>query len=48
MDVDSDAETCPFCGYEFPRQKGSVKLIAVVIILLMLWPLFKLIQSLMN
>jgi hypothetical protein len=46
LEVDDDAETCPYCGYEFPRQKAGLKFIALLIVALMLWPLFKLLQAL--
>jgi len=39
--VDADAEVCPICGYEFPRQSTGKKLIAwLMIILLILWLVF--------
>lgn len=44
MDVDADADTCPYCGYEFPRQRSSVKAAALIMALLLAWPLFKLIS----
>ena len=38
MEVDADAEVCPICGYEFPRQPLSVKIAAwVMIVLLLIW-----------
>ncbi|MFH5885251.1 zinc ribbon domain-containing protein [Halalkalibaculum sp. DA3122] len=38
MKVDADAEACPVCGYEFPRQPLSVQIAAwVMIVLLILW-----------
>lgn len=46
LDVNRDAEICPYCGYEFPQQKAGLKYIAILIVLLMLWPLFKLLQML--
>jgi hypothetical protein len=30
-----DYERCPYCGYEFPRQKTGFKIVAIVLILLM-------------
>lgn len=46
LEAPDDAEICPYCGYEFPRQKRSVMLMAVVMALLLAWPLIKLIQLL--
>ena len=40
MDVDGnrrDYETCPYCGYEFPCQKTSFILIAVLLVVLMVF-----------
>lgn len=48
IDIDDDAETCPFCGYEIPQQKSGVKYVAWIIVLLMVWPLFKLLQALLG
>jgi len=36
LPVDAGAETCPYCGYEFPVQKPAVKLVAVLMVLLLL------------
>lgn len=46
LDAPADAEECPYCGYEFPRQKKSVMAVAVIMALLLAWPAFKLIQLL--
>lgn len=35
---------CPYCGYEFPRQTKSRLLMAWVMALLLIWPLFELIK----
>ena len=48
LEVPSEAEECPYCGYEFPRQKRSVMVAAVVMALLLAWPVFKLIQLLIR
>ncbi len=38
IEVDADAEICPICGYEFPRQPKHIQIAAwVMIILLLLW-----------
>jgi predicted nucleic acid-binding Zn ribbon protein len=36
MEVDAAAETCPICGYEFPRQKRSTIIVVWLLIFLML------------
>lgn len=36
MEVPEDAEVCPICGYEFPKQSLSMKILAWVLILLLL------------
>ncbi len=43
LDIEKDAETCPFCGYEIPVQKPGLNYIAILVVFLLLWPLFKLI-----
>jgi RNA polymerase subunit RPABC4/transcription elongation factor Spt4 len=38
VEVDADAEKCPICGYEFPKQPIGVKIMAwVMVILLLAW-----------
>jgi hypothetical protein len=27
---------CPYCGYEFPRQKRGVQMVAIVLVVIML------------
>lgn len=46
LDVDKDADVCPYCNYEFPRQKSSVKAAAWLMALLLAWPLYKLLMLL--
>ena len=46
LEVDADAAICPYCGYEFPVQKRSVKVVAIVMALLLLWPVIKLVEYL--
>jgi hypothetical protein len=46
LEVEKEAEVCPYCGYEFPRQKVSLKLAALLMAALLAWPIFKLISSL--
>ncbi len=35
LDVEAGAEVCPYCGYEFPRQKRGLPIIAVLLAFLM-------------
>jgi uncharacterized paraquat-inducible protein A len=45
---DEQATECPYCGYEFPApQKTSYKLIAVLLALLLAWPILKLVMWLL-
>lgn len=37
MEIDADAERCPICGYEFPHTPLSVKIMAIIMILLMIF-----------
>jgi hypothetical protein len=38
LDVPADADVCPFCAYEFPVQRTSVKYAAVaMVVLLVIW-----------
>lgn len=43
LDVEEDAEHCPYCGYEFPQQKSSVMFWAIVMALLLAWPVIEVI-----
>jgi len=36
MEVDKDAEVCPICGYEFPHNPLSLKIAAIIMIILLL------------
>ncbi|MFW5973472.1 MAG: zinc ribbon domain-containing protein [Bacteroidota bacterium] len=41
LPIDPDVEECPYCGYELPRRSSSVKLLAIVmVVLLALWLIF--------
>jgi hypothetical protein len=41
MEVDKDADVCPICGYEFPKQSLSLQIAVWLFIALMLfWILF--------
>ena len=47
MNVDDDAaETCPYCGYEFPVERSGVRYARWLFLLLLVWPLFKLLSYL--
>ena len=46
LSIDADADVCPYCGYDLPRQKSSLQIAAIVMALLLIWPLIKLIQYL--
>jgi hypothetical protein len=46
LDVDDDVRVCPYCNYEYPQQKQSVKVVAIIMALLLLWPVIKLIEYL--
>jgi len=47
MMIDADADVCPYCGYDLPpEQKSSVKIVAIVMALLLAYPLFKLLALL--
>ena len=35
--IDADADVCPICGYEFPKQPLSVQIMAWVMIVLLVW-----------
>ena len=48
LDVDEGAEVCPYCAYEFPRQKSAVKIVAWLMALLLAWPLFKVLSLLFD
>ena len=48
LEVPADAETCLYCGYEFPEQKTGVKPFAVLFAVLLLgWALYELLGLLM-
>lgn len=41
MHVENRAETCPICGYEFPKQPLSLKIgVWLLIVLMLIWILF--------
>jgi hypothetical protein len=48
LDVEAAAEVCPYCQYEFPRQRSTVKALAWLMALLLIWPLVKLLTLLFD
>jgi hypothetical protein len=36
-----DVERCPYCDYEFPQRRSSVRWVAWFLALLLLWPAIK-------
>ena len=41
LEVDADAEICPYCGYEFPKQPLAIKIAAwFFLFLLLFWYFF--------
>ena len=48
MDIDKSAEECPICGYEFPKQRSYFKWVAVLLVILFLYPLIRLLLRLFN
>lgn len=46
LPIDRDADVCPYCGYDLPKQKSSLKIAAVVMALLLIWPIIELIKML--
>jgi RNA polymerase subunit RPABC4/transcription elongation factor Spt4 len=36
MEIPSDAEICPICGYEFPAGNNYLSVIVIVLLILML------------
>lgn len=33
----SDYDRCPYCNYEFPEQKTSIKAVAILLVVLMIF-----------
>lgn len=46
LPIDANADVCPYCGYDLPKQKNSLKLAALIMAVLLIWPLIELIQML--
>ena len=48
LDVDTAADVCPYCAYEFPQQRSSRTFMAWLMALLLAWPAFKVLQLLFS
>ena len=46
LEVDATAEVCPYCEYECPKQRSSLKWAAILLALLLVWPVVNLIMRL--
>jgi hypothetical protein len=47
MEVDANRNTCPFCEYEFPQSRMSFKPVAILMLILFLYPLVMLIRRIL-
>jgi len=48
IEIDKEHIVCPICQYEFPRTKFNMKIIAVILIILFLYPLIRLFVNLIS
>lgn len=46
LEIDAQADVCPYCGYDLPQEKQVWKIVAVVVALLLVWPIIQLIRLL--
>lgn len=46
LEIDAREETCPYCGYELPQERPIWRIVAVVVVLLLIWPLVELLRLL--
>lgn len=46
LEIDANADVCPYCGYDLPRENQSWKIVAVIVAILLIWPIVRLIQLL--
>ena len=44
LEVEAAADVCPYCGYEFPEHRSGLKWAAILMALLMAWPLYELLR----
>lgn len=47
LPIDADADRCPYCDYDLPRQKSALRFAAILFALLLLWPLIELLKRLL-
>jgi len=49
IEIDKEHTVCPICQYEFPiKSKFNIKIIAVILIILFLYPLIRLFVNLIS
>ncbi len=48
VEVDDHAEVCHICGYEFPRQRRSVKIVAAILVLVFAGMLVRILMTVFN
>jgi len=49
IEIDKEYTVCPICQYEFPtKSKFNIKIIAVILIILFLYPLIRLFINLIS
>ncbi|GBD93644.1 hypothetical protein BMS3Abin05_01228 [bacterium BMS3Abin05] len=48
LPVDKAADVCPYCGYEFPEQKSSLKWAAILLAIIFAYPLLRLLLRLLH
>ncbi|MEJ0057792.1 MAG: hypothetical protein WDN75_20375 [Bacteroidota bacterium] len=41
MEIDASSRNCPICNYEFPRTAIGLKLVALLLVLLFLYLIFR-------
>lgn len=41
LEVEKEYDICPYCQYEFPVQQSSRTIMAIVMALLLAWPLYE-------
>jgi len=47
LPIDDHEEVCPYCGYERPRDRPAWKIVAIIVALLLIWPIVELIRFLL-
>ena len=48
IEIDKEHTVCPICQYEFPVSKVNIKIIAVILIILFLYPVIRLLVNLIS